>query len=137
MFKSIVVPVDLLHKETLSKALSVARDLARAYSAKYYIVGVTSDTPNRLAQTPAEYETKLADYAKALSDDFGIDVHPYPLVSRDYVVDLDRQIMDACERVEADLVVMASHVPGLAEYVFASNAGYLASHAKISVFVVR
>jgi nucleotide-binding universal stress UspA family protein len=28
-------------------------------------------------------------------------------------------------------------VPGFAEHLFSSNAGYLASHADISVFVVR
>ena len=40
-------------------------------------------------------------------------------------------------RLRIDLIVMASHVPGVAEYVFASNAGYLASHADLSVLVVR
>ena len=32
---------------------------------------------------------------------------------------------------------MASHVPGLPEHFFASNAGALASHAEVSVFVIR
>jgi hypothetical protein len=32
---------------------------------------------------------------------------------------------------------MASHVPGLPEHIFASNAGAVASHAGMSVFVVR
>jgi hypothetical protein len=32
---------------------------------------------------------------------------------------------------------MASHVPGLTEYVWPSNGGKLAGHAKASVFVVR
>ena len=36
-----------------------------------------------------------------------------------------------------DLVVMASHVPGFREYIFHSNAGFLASHTDLSVFVVR
>ncbi|MGB5559226.1 MAG: universal stress protein [Paracoccaceae bacterium] len=137
MFKTIVVPVDLAHKEALSKALCVARDLARTYSAKYYIVGVTAKTPSARARTPEEYKARLGDYAKALGEDFGIDVHPYPVTSHDLAVDLERDIINACDTLGADLVVMASHVPGLAEYVFSSNAGYLASHAKISVFVVR
>jgi nucleotide-binding universal stress UspA family protein len=32
---------------------------------------------------------------------------------------------------------MGSHVPGFAEHLFSSNAGYLASHTDISVFIVR
>lgn len=137
MFKTIVVPVDLLHKSALAKALSVARDLTRAYSAKLYLVGVTTETPGPVAHTPKEFEAKLAEFAKELGDEAGITVHPFPVTSHDLSIDLESQIMGACDKVGADLVVMASHVPGLAEYVFSSNAGYLASHAKISVFVVR
>ncbi len=137
MFKTIVVPVDLAHKERLSKALSLARDLARAYSAKYYIVGVTPEAPSEVAHNPTEYESKLVAFAQSLSDDFGLKVHADPIVSHDPAIDLESQIIGACEKLGADLVVMASHVPGLVEYVFSSNAGYLASHAKISVFVVR
>lgn len=137
MFKTIVVPVDLLHKEALSKTLTVARDLARTYSAKLYLVGVTTETPSAVAHTPQEYEAKLRGFAEELSDETGITVHPYPITSHDLKIDLESRLMTACDDVGADLVVMASHVPGMAEYVFASNAGYLASHAKISVFVVR
>ena len=32
---------------------------------------------------------------------------------------------------------MASHRPGAGEYVFGSNAGHVAQHAPVSVFVVR
>jgi nitrite reductase (NADH) large subunit len=39
--------------------------------------------------------------------------------------------------ISADLVVMASHVPGLAEHLFASNAGSFASYSDASVLVVR
>ena len=35
------------------------------------------------------------------------------------------------------LIIMASHVPGFRDYVFASNSGYLASHTDLSIFVVR
>lgn len=31
---------------------------------------------------------------------------------------------------------MATHVPGFKEYVFASNAGFLAAHTDVSVFIV-
>ena len=45
--------------------------------------------------------------------------------------------MTAIEETESDLVVVASHIPGFPEYLFASNAGYLAMHATVSVFVIR
>ena len=37
----------------------------------------------------------------------------------------------------ADLVVMQSHVPGLMDYIWPSNGGKVAGHAKCSVLVVR
>ena len=43
----------------------------------------------------------------------------------------------AIEEVGADLVVMATHIPGAAEHLFASHGGSVAAHAKISVFLVR
>ena len=47
------------------------------------------------------------------------------------------QFIDRAEAVHADLVVTASHNPGFAEHLFASNSGYLAAHAPVSVLVVR
>ena len=137
MFKTIIVPVDLAHKEALAKALGVARDLARAYSAKLHLVGVTTETPGPAAHSPQEFQARLGAFAKEFGDETGLTVNPHPVTSHDLSIDLDKQIMTACDKLGADLVVMASHVPGLAEHVFASNAGYLASHSKISVFVVR
>ena len=44
---------------------------------------------------------------------------------------------EAAEELGADLVVMATHVPNLTDYIWASHGGHLASHAKASVFLVR
>ena len=55
----------------------------------------------------------------------------------DPVADLDRALNRLFHELEVDLVVMASHIPGIRDYVFHSNAGFLASHTDLSVFVVR
>ena len=46
---------------------------------------------------------------------------------------LEREV----EAQGADLVVMASHVPGLLDHIFTSNAGHVATHSAASVFIVR
>ena len=51
--------------------------------------------------------------------------------------ELDDALAKAASELNCDLVVMGSHVPGFTEHVFASRAGYLASHSNLSVFVVR
>ncbi|MCA0044482.1 universal stress protein [Celeribacter litoreus] len=137
MFKTIVIPVDLGHVDRLEKALSVAGDLASQYDAGVHVVGVAPETPHELGHTPAEYEARLAKFAKELADRYGRPVSPHPVIATDLRIDLDALLMKASEELGADLVVMASHVPGFVEYIFGSNAGTLASHSKMSVFVVR
>jgi nucleotide-binding universal stress UspA family protein len=46
-------------------------------------------------------------------------------------------LLSAINDAGADLVVMASHVPGLTEYVWPSHGGKIASHSTASVFVIR
>ena len=59
------------------------------------------------------------------------------VTSHDPAVDIDDTLEKAADEIGADLVIMASHIPGMMEYVIASRAGYLASHSSRSVFVVR
>ena len=137
MYKSIMVPVDLEHADRLEKALETAADLSKHYRAPICYVGITAATPGRVAHTPEEFAGKLEAFGKDQAARHGIDASTRTAVSHDPAVDLDRTLMQAIADTGADLVVMASHVPGLPEHVFASNAGYLANHAGVSVFVIR
>lgn len=137
MYKTIMTPVDLEHKDQLDKALATSADLAKHYKAEFYIVGVTGTAPGRVAHNPAEYAEKLAAFAADQSIIQGVEVKAKAMTSNDPAVDVDDTLQQAATEISADLVVMASHVPGFADYVFASRAGYLASHSDLSVFVVR
>ena len=137
MFTKIMVPVDLAHTEHLRKALRIAADLANSYGAEAHLVGVTMSSPSSVAPSPEVFSKKLEAYAAERSKELGVRFQAHTEISHDIAVDLDDVLQRAAENLGADLVVMASHVPGLAEHVFASNAGYLASHGDISVFVVR
>lgn len=137
MFTTIVVPVDLAHVDKLSKALACAADMAKHYGAKITYLGVTSAAPGPLGHTPAEYAEKLAGFAAAQAQAHGIEAGSQAEVSHDPTIDLDKTILHAAEALGADLIVMASHIPGLAEYIWPSNGGTVAAHAKASVMVVR
>jgi nucleotide-binding universal stress UspA family protein len=39
--------------------------------------------------------------------------------------------------VGADLVVMATHLPGVSDYIWAGHGAHVAAHSKASVFLVR
>lgn len=137
MYRTIMTPVDLEHEDRLDKALATAADLAKHYQATLYAVGATSAVPSRVAHNPTEYASRLEAFAKAQTTSRGVEVKPLAKVSHDPAVDLDDILQKAADEIGADLVVMASHVPGFADFIFASRAGYLASHSNLSVFVVR
>ena len=137
MYKSIMIPVDLAHTDHLEKALGVAADLAGHYGAALHVTGVTQSVPTAVAKTPEAYAEKLEAFTAEQSSALGVPMTAHSEVSHDPSVDLDEVLARTAEAIGADLIVMASHVPGFAERIFASNAGYLASHAKMSVLVVR
>lgn len=137
MYTKIAVPVDLAHKVQLEKALATAADLAKLYRLPVCFIGVTTAIPGAVAHNPAEYKTKLESFAKEEAAERAIQATSIARVSHDPSVDLDQTLLSAIAECKADLVVMASHVPGVSEHIFASNAGYLAAHAPVSVLVVR
>ncbi|NNG04624.1 MAG: universal stress protein [Inquilinus sp.] len=137
MYKKIMVPVDLTHIEKLQKAIDTATDLAKHYGLPVCFVGVTAEPPTEVAHTPEEYEEKLRAFGAAQSAAHGLAIETAAYPSHDPAVELNKTLIKAAEDKGADLIVMASHVPGLAEHMFTSHAGAVASHAKISVFVIR
>ncbi len=137
MYKNIMVPVDLAHTDKLTKTMSVSADLAKHFGAKLTAVAVTSSAPTTVAHNPEEFAQVLDKFAAEQGGTHGLTIATKTMVSPDPAIDLDATLQRAATELGCDLVVMGSHVPGFAEHVFASNAGYLASHSDISVFVVR
>jgi nucleotide-binding universal stress UspA family protein len=137
MFQPIIAPVDLAHKEGLRAALDCACDLARHSGAKLTFAGVTSTMPGSVARTPEEYLEKLKAFAQAEGETHRIETGHHSVVSHDPAVEIDEAILRAVGETEADLVVMASHIPGALDYVWPSNGGKVAAHAKCSVMLVR
>lgn len=137
MFSTILVPVDLLHRDMLAKALDVAGDLAKRHGARIIVAGVGGELPNALGHNAAEFAQTLHRFAEGLRDKYAVAVEAEPIIRHDPEVEITAALMSAIARTGADLVVVASHVPGFLEHVFASHGGYLAQHAAVSVFVVR
>jgi nucleotide-binding universal stress UspA family protein len=137
MFSKIMVPVDLVHKDTLQKALDVAGDMAKQYGASIDVVSVGGELPGELGHTPREFGDRLQGFADELREKYGVTVKADPLMAHDPAVETTAELMKAIDKIGADLVIMASHKPGFVEHIFSSHGGYIAQHAKVSVFVVR
>ncbi len=137
MFDHIMAPVDLTHIDQLTRALEVTADAARHYGAKVTFVSATTGAPGAVAHTPEEFRQKLADFAETQGRQNGYDAEAHALVLHDQAVDLDHALLKAVEAIGADLVIMASHKPSLADYFWSSNGGAIAEHAAVSVMIVR
>ncbi|MCV2868649.1 universal stress protein [Defluviimonas sp. WL0002] len=137
MFSNIMVPVDLRHLERMSKSLQAAADLARLYSARVCYVGVSSAEPSDLGHRPEEVAARLSGFAKAEAAKHGHQGASHLVINHDPTTELDKALNDAVEEVGADLVVMATHIPNVTDYIWASHGGTLALHSPVSVMLVR
>jgi nucleotide-binding universal stress UspA family protein len=137
MYRKIIVPVDLTHIDQLSKALKSAIDLAKLYSLPVCYVGVTAETPTPVAHNPTEYAQKLAAFGEEQARAHGIEVTTKAYARTDPAAQINETLLQAISESQADLVVMASHVPNVVDYILPSHGGSVAKHAAASVFLVR
>jgi len=137
MYKHIMIPVDLAHAEKSEHALSVVADLAKHYDATVTYVAVTSTTPSAVAHNPDEFSEKLSAFAKEEGTRRGHRTAAHSVVSNDPATDLDKKLADVVDKIGADLIVMATHIPNMADMLLPSHGGTLARHTEASVFLVR
>ena len=137
MYSRIMVPVDLEHVSTQEKAVKFAVDLGKLYSAELCLVGVTTSAPSSVAHNEKEFDEKLADFASSKSEEYEIGFDHMTVHSNDPTADLDEVLAHAGDDLGADLIVLASHVPGFMDHFFRSNASQLVTHTAISVMIVR
>ena len=137
MFTKIMVPIDLPNAARLEHALQVAADLAGFYQAEICYVAVTAPTPGPMGRNPEEFAANLQIFATAQGAAHGHRSSSHAMVSTDPSIDLDDTLLRARKEIGADLVVMASHVPNIADALFPSHGGKIARKDGVSVMVVR
>ena len=138
MYSSILVAVDLDHPESWANALPVACALGRSFSARLTLCTVVRDAEAAVeAQWSAIGYRQMLDVARARLGELasaaaeagaGVDVGTGTIC---------RGILDVAGRAGADLIVLASHRPGVRDYLLAANAVRVARRAPCSVLVVR
>ena len=137
MYTRMMVPVDLAHLDQLDKSLKAAADLALHYKIPIIYVSVVPTAPTEIAHNPTEFAEKLKAFAEDQAQANDLDAEAIVCTSPDPSTDVDDTLLATLVEIDADLVVMASHVPTIADYIWPSNGGKIASHARASVFLVR
>ena len=81
----------------------------------------------------------MKEFAEEQGNAHGIKTDAEVLESVGTAVELDDRLLDAIKDTGADLVIMASHPPGIGDklHLLRSNGANIVKHSDISVFVVR
>jgi len=136
MFKTILVPIDMAHVAEGKAIIDIAAQHGAA-GAKIILLNVAEEIPGwaaaelpagLLEESRAKSEADLKAIAAASGMAMDVEVrtgHPY------------KTILEVAEEKGVDLIIVASHRPGLQDYFLGSTAAKVVRHANCSVLVVR
>ena len=138
MYSRILVPVDLDNADKLTKALELAGQTAKQNNAEVVYVDVVDAVPTMSARTEGErMEERLKSFVAEQAQTHGIQAVEHVALRSDLHLNVGSDVIKAAQETKCDLIVMASHMPGFKDHILSSNAGYVASHAPMTVYVVR
>jgi len=136
VYKKILVPIDLSHAEKASAMIGIAKSLA-GDNLRLVLVNVVEDIPNYVSiDMPSgivESQVKAAtEELNVFAEKSGIEV----------VVEVRNgqpasEILSVAKDHDVDLIIIASHRPGLQDYFLGSTAARVVRHAQCPVLVER
>ena len=139
MYSSILVPIDLDEPSSWSKAVPAALSLAKCFGARCTLATVVED---RLAAREAQWSSiglrelllKADARLSSLIHDLRNDA---PMETKVGTGSICGGILDLANQVEAGLIVLASHLPAMKDWLIGANASRFVRHSRCSVLVVR
>uniref|UniRef100_E6VHE4 UspA domain protein n=1 Tax=Rhodopseudomonas palustris (strain DX-1) TaxID=652103 RepID=E6VHE4_RHOPX len=140
MFRSILVPIDLVDPVLAGPAITTAAKLADSYDGKVRLLHVLAMTPVMLAEyVPADFDDQQRQSAEAALTEIARTsaIPPQRLSTSVRQGGIYHEILEEVAAIGADLIVMSSHRPAMRSYFLGSNAGHVVRYAPCSVLVVR
>ncbi|MBK5073040.1 universal stress protein [Budviciaceae bacterium CWB-B4] len=142
MYKSILVPVDIMEDELTRKALEYAVHLAKQSDAKIRLLHVfpmSTSIINSYELGYMELQDKAAVKAKKKLEEISSTIDlPKDRVSYSMSFGSVRdEIVEVTEQIGADLIVIGSKRPNIKTHLLGSNASSIVRYATTSVLIVR
>ena len=136
MYSTILVPIDMAHVAEGKANIDLAAQHAAA-GAKIILLNVVEDIPNWAAiELPAGLIDQSMESAqnelKAIATAAGLKMEVEVRTGHSY-----NTILEVAKEKNADMIIIASHRPGLQDYFLGSTAAKVVRHATCSVLVVR
>lgn len=135
-YNSIILPIDIAHPELADSMFEKAKALLNE-GGTVHAVYAMPDVPGFVnSELPGDYVKAAGAKAEAALKEIvansGVTVTTEILSGQ-----APRAILAVAEKVGADLIVVASHRPGLSDYLLGSTAARIVRHAQCSVLVIR
>ena len=136
MYKTILVPIDIAHLKEGKANIERATQHAAA-GASIILLNVVEEIPTWAAvELPAGLVEKSLEVAQeeleTAATAAGMNVEVVVRTGHSY-----NTILEVAEQKNVDLIIIASHRPGLKDYFLGSTAAKVVRHAECSVLVVR
>lgn len=135
MYKNILVPISFDEDRDSSRSIEIAKTL-EAQGGKVTLLHVMEDVPGYAATyMPESY---LEASRKGLQEELSEIAAQIPGGQAKVVSGHSGStILDYAEANDNDLIIIASHRPGMSDYFLGSTAHHVVRHAKCAVHVVR
>ncbi|MDH5355671.1 MAG: universal stress protein [Gammaproteobacteria bacterium] len=136
MFKTILIPIDIAHAKESKSVIDIAAANG-SEDTRVILLNVVEEIPKWAAvELPQDIQEKslqnsleeMNAIAQAAEIKTEVDVrvgHPY------------QTILEVAKEKQVELIIIASHQPGLQDYLLGSTAAKVVRHAKCSVMVIR
>lgn len=141
MFKNVLLPVDLDQESSWKKALPSALEFCRASGGDLHILTVVPNFGMSIVGQyfPEGFEKEMAEKVLQKLHEF-VDANVPAEMKVQHIVgegNVYEVILSIADKINADVIVVASHRPELKDYLLGPNAARVVRHAKCSVMVVR
>ena len=137
--EKVLLPIDLAHSEKAEEILKEAKKLAEGRDVSLMVVHILSPLPGFVtAELPEDFAHRAVDDAKTQLLDM-IKTHKLG-PSTEVLIrsgNPQHEIVSLAKEKGIDLIIIASHKPGMADYLLGSVAAAVVRHAPCSVLVKR
>ncbi|PWQ97890.1 universal stress protein [Leucothrix arctica] len=137
MYKNILVPVAPHHPANTKEAIALAQ-LLKAEGGKITLISVLESIPGYATQyLPADQleKTKEKTKARLVEDAQGISDATVKVLTAGGSA--GATVVEYAKTHDMDLIIIASHKPGLQDYFLGSTAARVVRHADCAVHVIR
>lgn len=142
MYKSILVPVDIIEKELTKKVIPHVEYLANLSNAKvtlFHVLPVASAIVNAYSFGFDEFKDQATVQAEKWLKEL-ITTFDLPAENLSYSIAFGNprdEILNIADDIQPDLIVIGSRRPNITTHVLGSNASGIVRAAKTAVLVIR